>query len=424
MPDVNIKITRVACNTATGTQDITISGFGTPKAALFILNSAQADNIRSPGASLCMGATDGTTQWSMGAFSRSAQANTSVGSRQHTDSCIAPIIAAGVIDGEAIFDSWITDGVRINWTDAPLGAYFLTVILFNGSDLSAKADTINLGTSTSAQTYSSMGFEANVLICGGINSASIDSGISTMAFWTGFVHNDGAGAITQMHQGWTERNNQAAGIPFSRMMTDKFGAGLLVTNGTVSHEYSASSFTSSGFDFTSNASALSARFHFLGLSLGGLNAAVGQYDPPTTATTSTISAAFTPQLTIIGLNLCQAVDTTEGDGDAGAFGLSTISSSEQYVLTCNIQDAAATTKTGSDSRDEAIMLPPDVGSTGDVWIYEGVLTSLDSSGTNLSYSTVEGTTRKWIYLMIESDAVVAASLFYIRRNSIKAMLRR
>lgn len=102
MPDVNIRVTKVACNTGTGDQDITISGFGTPKAALFILSKAGTDDASAIGdAWLAMGATDGTRQWTIASSSRSVQANTSVGARYMTDMCIALVAPAGTVDGEA-----------------------------------------------------------------------------------------------------------------------------------------------------------------------------------------------------------------------------------------------------------------------------------------------------------------------------------
>lgn len=402
MPD--IVVTRVACNTTAGTQDITVTGFGTPVAAMFLMTHATADSTPVANAWLGYGATDGTRQWTVACSSADNSANTSDGSRQMTDQCISTVGVSGAVDSEAAFSAWITDGVRINWGVAPASAQFLVVVLFGGSIATARADTIDLGTSTSAQTYASMGFEADVLFTAGVMNLNIDSNIASHGLWMGFVHNAGGGTITQMNQSWVERNNQAAGIPHSRMMTDKFGAALLVTNGSVLHEYSASNFGASGFDFTSSANASSHRFHFLALDLGSLSAAVVQYDPPTSATTSTISASFTPQFNFLLMNACQAVDTTEADADAGSFAVSVSDEDDQYAFANSIEDAAATTNTASEADNAAVLMTDHTGAA----MYAGTQTSFSGSGTNLSFSAANGTTRKWIALMIEGAAAPPA----------------
>lgn len=405
MPDVNIRVTRVACNTSTGTQDITISGFGTPKAALFILSKGSSDGTAADDAWLSMGATDGTRQWTNAAHSQHNVADTDTGIRYMTDQCVSTVTTSnGAVDSEAAFDSWITDGVRINWGNAPSAGHLLTVVLFNGADLNARADAFDLGTSTSPQTYSSMGFEANALIfCGGAQ-ATADSGTGTMYFQVGLVRNDGAGGVTQVHQTVTDRDARTDAVPVQRMMTDRFCSAISVANGSVFAEATISDFTSSGFNWT-NSSAFGTVILFLALDLGGLDCAVGQYDPPTSATTSTISASFTPQFTLLGMNGCQAVDTAEQDSDAGPFGISVIDASAQYSTSIAIEDAAATMNTESLADNTAVRLQTHTGGA----FYEAALSSFSSGGVNLSYSAADGTTRKWIYLAIETDVADAGN---------------
>lgn len=266
-----------------------------------------------------------------------------------------------------------------------------------------------------------MGFEADALICAGNNQANVDSGSSLHGFWMGLIKNGGGGSVTQVMQTQVERNNIAAGAPFSRMMDDKFGGQLLVTNGSLQSEYTASNFTSSGFDFTSSANASSMRFHFLAFNFGGLDCSVGQYDPPVTATTSTISSSFTPQFCMLGMNACQTVDVTEGDSDAGPFAISVMDSTAQHATGIAIEDAAATTNTESYTDNVAVLMHDHTGAD----MYTGTLSSFDSSGVNLSYSVADGTTRKWIYLMIETDVAAATGgLFFRPYSTIRAMLRR
>ena len=57
----DITTTRVLLNNTTGTQDITVSGFGTPSAAIVILQQVTANDTITTDAKISIGATDGAT---------------------------------------------------------------------------------------------------------------------------------------------------------------------------------------------------------------------------------------------------------------------------------------------------------------------------------------------------------------------------
>ena len=61
MAQVNIKTVRVPLNTSTGTQDITLAGFGTPKGAMFFVTRGIADDVLADHADFSVGFTDGIT---------------------------------------------------------------------------------------------------------------------------------------------------------------------------------------------------------------------------------------------------------------------------------------------------------------------------------------------------------------------------
>src|SRR4030065_1189114 len=150
---VSVVTTRVACNTSTGTQDITISGCGTPKAARFTLVRAATDGTAANHAVISYGFTDGTRQFAISFEDENALATTET--YQAKSSALVVRIgnggADGTLEGSAEFSAWITDGVRIDWTDAPDAAYLLIVDLFGGTDLSVYAGEQDLGTGRRAQ---------------------------------------------------------------------------------------------------------------------------------------------------------------------------------------------------------------------------------------------------------------------------------
>ena len=160
----------------------------------------------------------------------------------------------------------------------------------------------------------------------------------------------------------------------------------------------------------------------LALSLNGGKCSVGTYSPVTSATTDTIGASFTPKFCFLGLVGNTAVDTQEEDGDAGVFAISTMDAAAQSCNSIALEDLSAVTDTQSLVDNQAIKLPAHDGASN---LYDATLTSLDSSGVHLSYSTADATTRKWIYMLISDEVAAAATSFFFRsNNTIRAMLRR
>jgi hypothetical protein len=165
---LKIQHTTATTNGSTGNQDITISSFGTPQAAIILCSGTASDGttITTHGQlSACM--TDGTNtvfSWTWGNgtsattrrsyFSDTAVTGESdvraVWSRQadgNTNGCIAEFVAL------------ITDGVRINVTTAT-DQVRVTVILINGAS-NALLKTWDTGNTTSQQTVTGVGFQGD-----------------------------------------------------------------------------------------------------------------------------------------------------------------------------------------------------------------------------------------------------------------------
>ena len=133
---VDIATVRAAATTSVETQDFTISGFGTPKAAMFIVTKGVTDNTAAAGAMMAVGFTDGTRDKCGTVHAKDANATSVTEATFSTAHCIFLIDDTGTL-ATATFDSWITDGVRIDWADAPPSAYLVTVVCFWGSGICA-----------------------------------------------------------------------------------------------------------------------------------------------------------------------------------------------------------------------------------------------------------------------------------------------
>jgi len=188
--DVKIEVIRAAANTSTGTQGFTYTGFGTPKAALFIVTEGTQNGLAIHSAVFCMGATDGTRQRSACISSEHSVTTSDTYNRAMNDQTIFILNPTdGTVEGEADFDSWITDGIRIDWTNAP-SARLVTVVLFGGSNLTAYVnDFTSSSTEDGTTDVTDPGFEPDQLITFGTRSAINDTSNSEGDFTLGIVDN-------------------------------------------------------------------------------------------------------------------------------------------------------------------------------------------------------------------------------------------
>lgn len=387
---------RAAARTTTGTQDFTVSGFGTPKAAMFIMTLGSSDGTAANTVLFSFGATDGTRQWAMSHRSSNGVADTAT-RRNILNNALVHSLAASITDSIASFDSWITDGVRINWTDPPGGAFLVTVILFGGADVSVYADAIDVPDG-SAIDITAPSFEPD-LVLGGCVGRTMNSVASDMESSVGFAHNNGTGTVVQRTLFWNEPNAQASGDPRQRLDTSCFGGKY--SGGAIAWKATLGSFDSSGFTLTPSASGASDDFGYLALKFDGCASWVGSINSPTsTGNAANTSPGFTPQFVMMALSMLDTEDADEVDDTAGAFGIAAFTASESFCNALAIEDASATTDTQSLSDDQAINLDAHDGTAA----YDATLVSMDANGFTLNYSAADGTTRKWFGLAVEEAA--------------------
>lgn len=141
MPKIGIYSTEVAVPTSGATFDVTISGIGTPKAIMCKWVGATTTETQAAHLRWSIGFADGTTQRACQAFAEDAvlAANADAG---FLYSSAAVALLSGTtteaVDGQLSWNSWITDGVRLNIDNAVASGFLLQVVFFNGDDLSAQ----------------------------------------------------------------------------------------------------------------------------------------------------------------------------------------------------------------------------------------------------------------------------------------------
>lgn len=218
---VNVEIIQFALprGVATTTLDITSSGFGTPKLAIFIVNN----NIGTDDTSMTnakyvfesMGATDGTRQYSNCASNIDAQSK-DYGTAYMDAASIAAWYLYTTRHGEWKSNGWITDGVQIEVvqqisTSADQGGNdpLCTCILMSGSDLEIYVGGFNANTNSTPKAITAVGFQADALFAfGNLRSTLNQWNTATSTYSNAWVLNDGnATTLNSSWQGKRDSNS-------------------------------------------------------------------------------------------------------------------------------------------------------------------------------------------------------------------------
>lgn len=386
------------------TQDFTTADLGglTPKAALFFITRATSDGAAAAHANFGIGAATGAAnEWAIATTDEDGQGTTDTGARVRDDACILIVDPGneGSVDGQAEFSSFIANGVRVNWTNAPAAAYLVTAVLFAGTDLSAHADNAALGNSTNnAVNITDPGFEPDLVIAACQGRSGINSSGTNALLSVGAVHN-GVG-VTQRCFGSASRHNQAAAAVAMRY-TESYGVMETVgSSGALDWGGEFSAFDADGFTVTTrNAGANNTALCYLALNFNNAaDAWVGTVDTPTGGGNDSIAApGFTPQFVMQGMTLTEAIDTAYTNELAGSHGLSAFDDDDEYANSVSSDDGEGTTDTQSLSDDTAVQLPDDDGTAG----LTASFVSLDANGWTLNWSAVEANAKKFWSLAIE-----------------------
>lgn len=403
---ITVAATRAAVNTATGNQDFTTTALGglTPKAAYFVVTYATTDGTAANHAMLGIGAATGTAnRWAAAVSSEHAAGSSDTYCSGSTTTCVRIISPIdGTVDGEADFVSFITNGVRINWSNAPAAAYLLTVVLFAGTDLSAHANNVALGdTLDNAVDVTAPGFRPDVVL-----TALIPTIVGEMCW--GMVQEDGAGTVSQRSYGFGARDAQNTMNVWSMYRGD---AGIFETSigGGLDWYGEFGGFDANGFTVTTRtAGANSLSLYYLALDFGSAASAwVGTHVTPTVTGNHAVSTiGFEPQFVLIFPSMALADGgslSNTGTARAHSSGVAALMAATQYCTTISDLDDAGTSDTQSLSDDVAISLPAPNG-TLDI---EATLVSFDSGGYTLNFSNVATELKRWPVLAIEVSTASA-----------------
>lgn len=401
---ITVAVTRVACDTGVGDQDITTADLDglTPGAVFFVVSRVTVDGAARAHACIGIGAaTGGAEQWAITIDDEDNVGTTDGHRRAMTDECVLILLdGSRNPDGEANFKEFITNGVRITWGNACASAWLLTAIFFAGTDLSAKADVKPGMVQDATSNIEDVGFEPDVLLTGSNGDTIDDSNSNQCVLAHGVVTN--TDPLFQASWGFTAWEGVGT-TAITSEITDNYGL-IQVFEEALTYGLEFSAFDALGFSVTARlASAAADDFAYLALGFGGaVDVWAGIVDTPTdTGNQSQTGAGFTPQAVICGVTQMPAIDTLYTDANAGSVGVSAFDADDEYCSSIQDQDNVGTSNTQSLSDDTVVNLPDDDGTAAHV----AAFVSFDSNGWTWNFSATEDPAVKYWALAIETGAV-------------------
>jgi len=352
----DIAVTRFAATTYAfgGTQDVTISGFGTPSAVLLFYTAGVTDGTVAAHSRWSVCAIDGTTQYSTISRGRDGNASSGVARGASAARSVYSIADSGTSLNGALTGSLITDGLRLTVATQMPAAYLVTAVFFS-SNVQAKLIIKGLGTSTSAQDINTVGFEPDVVFAFGFGDTA--SG-GTTAFNTptfGIAVNDGS--ATQ--RGLLSRNRAAVDPTqiATAVLTGKVGGSLSTTGDTVFYNLTISDFDADGFSITQSASSSGDEIALLSIKLPtGDQFKLFDTSVPTSGSIAATSPGFTPYFGLMGLLAGPtAVDTVDAS-NGGVMAVAAFDADAIYTVSASSADNAADTVEKSLADDSFTLL--------------------------------------------------------------------
>ncbi len=374
--NLEIRSVRAAIRTTAGTQDFTVPGFGTPIACVVMCATGNLDGVARNNQDFSYGASDGTNQFVISGSSIHGVSNGTADRRSATDEIYMIVNSAGSVVAEANFDSFITDGVRLNIAVANIGR-LVTVVLIRGDGV-----TVNVGThamSNAAVSTVTTGLETRALICMHISKLFDDTGSTNCAIGFGVAGYDGT-TITQ--HSYMHRTREGPATAECLMQVDN--TVFTHENGTITA--SVQNITDTSFDM--NPGAGDGSTHAIGyIAFGGVEAiATMETLPLTTGAHRFAGVGFKPTFAMLGMTMMTALATQTADATAGVHGISVITETEQFSHSLAEEDAETTTDNQGVSDDKAVNLDEDDGTDG----YEADFKKFSNDGMTLDFTILTG----------------------------------
>lgn len=365
-------------NTVTGAQAVTGVGF-TPKVVLFFMTIEAADTDDF-GASGTMAIGIGVSATARATIAR-AQGGASA-TRTSAVNTLVIYSTGGVDIGTADLTSLDADGFTINWSTAPAAAWVVNYIALGGSDLTnVVLKQITAPAATGNQASTGVGFQpdALILISAGLTTASTTSATHAI-LGLGLAKSSSAQGTTSTVDISRIESTSSALITYSAGSTKTLDAAL-------------TSLDSDGFTLNFGTTTSGAVIWVLCLK-GGSYAVGAETQKTSTGTKAKTGVGFTPTgilLASVGNTAAAAVDTTTATQLIGAASGATV---RGYIWVGD-KTAAVDARALNRANLIASYVPSNTSLPA---TSQADLSSFDSDGFTLNWTTADATAREFIFM--------------------------
>lgn len=412
MADIVTAIHREASPTSMGAISITTTDLGgiTPKAVIAIASNADTDQTNENGLAACIGvATGASNQFCCAASSENGVGTTNTDSRTEADELVH-LIVNGTDTIIGTFVEFVTNGVSINFTTVEgSDPGFITYYFFGGTDLSAHANIVDLGTGTSALDQTAPGFEPDLVFA---YTNGIPEGTTTAdaKMSMGCCANDGT--PTQYALFWESPNGVTTTIPAAQYSNDSI-AGRIDDEATT-WEITCGSFDSSGFSLTPSANTSNADLIYLALNLGGAGFILRDTDPANSSgNKATTGFGFQPQFVMYVISET-SLGSTNSTVSNGPFNICAFTEEGAEFSNCWFEDdglVLGTTNCGSYTDNIAFTLMRDNGNTTG----QATFVTIDSDGYTLNVTDTTGLQTFEVGIEVGAASAETNKVYLVRR---------
>lgn len=388
--------------TPTFTQDFTDSnaGFSSDvKAVIFLGSSATANHTATNTRRFNIGfaaATGGNTQATSSLIAANGTTADAAAIYSETEAYNFVETNFGS-SGEFSINSWLSNGVRVNWTDQSSGELLTAILL--GGDIEAKvvfADFTNATAPESLSISHGLGGTPEIIIALGQLATASSTVRQSLGFWYNGTYSSFA---TQLNDG-----GGSPSVALNLFSTGILGFTTGVSNAALSNTVTLSSVGSSNFTATASAQT-DGKLAFLVLRSTGANplvASLGTYDSATSTGNSTIVSGMTvkPQVLLSVPSIMTATGTSVTD-PAGVNGLvaavDNAGAGTQYggIVVSSDDGAATSVEKSQATNSQALRILSIAAGAVDV---QATVNAWNSGGITLNYSDAGGSAFKIPYI--------------------------
>ena len=401
-----------AAPTSAGTQTFTKAGFGTPVAAIFYCTNGVVNGTNIDHAFIGAGFTDGISaddrNTSVGSTDASASSNTH--RQMGRGHCISILNTSNpaTIDGEADWDAWITDGVRIDWTNAPGTAVLVNCILIGGSDVVANVIEKNLGSTVGVETSIAHGLGETPVMAFFLGTNGSPTGVSTNWMMNFGCMTFQSSTITQrVHISFAADAQTTMQLTGYLPTTRCFGS---LSSASPSRSWECTTVDGTNIGLTHrgpNAFGGDVQTLAIGFGAAANEVELASFDSRTTTGTTAITTAnsWKPQFILLNESPLEAENSFANDSTAEGTSLGIIDADNEYCVAASGTDAAADSDCKSVTSNKAMRF---INGAGTVMQEASILTgsgSINSDGFTIDVTTENLTTAtKCWWLAVEEDA--------------------